>query len=182
MKKYIGFLVCTFVAVLPVSADEVDWSMVGGAIYTNSSFSAIVPLGTTVRLGTFGTGYDFTGKNFTSLETDFVSWGSDSTNIDGQFAATGTATAGPLGTPWYIFVGSSSASFGIFSNTAWKNSNDPFAQAIDLAQSGNFAAGGFGTVGTGPNAGSVALVPEPSSLALLGLGAGLLLWRRRRVS
>jgi hypothetical protein len=185
MKNYfalIGLLILTSPA---LKADLVDWFLgeFDGRVYTDSSFTTFVGNGTVARFGTFGTGYDFSGKSFANLDTDFTPW--DSTTINnGFFEGTNATTTGPFGTPWYFFLGSSAASFGVFGNPAWTNTLDPFVRQAELSLPTTFAAGGFGVVGTGPNAGSVALVPEPATGLLIGMGsvAFLLLRRRKKLS
>jgi hypothetical protein len=163
----------------PAKADLVDWGMVGGEIYEDDSFTSLVADGTTARLGTFGTGYSFSGKSFSQLNSDFITWGTDTSMLNGQFTVSNTTTTGVDGTPWYYFIGTSSTAFGIFGNAAWVNSGDPFVQVTDLTDPGTFAAGGFGSI-SGSN---VALVPEPSTGLLIGAGSVvfLLLRRRRKV-
>jgi len=182
MKKITSSLIASLCLLLPAhAAEEVDWSMIGGQIFANSNFIQVIPDGTLARFGTFGTGYDFSGKSFSDLNTDFTTWESDTSMFDGQFYVSSTFTQGPLGTPWYIFIGDSASSFGVFGNSLWVNTGDIFPQFADLTDPGTFAAGGFGVIGSGSNADNVALVFEPSSALLIGLGAaGIYFLRRRR--
>lgn len=164
-------------------ADLVDWGMTAGRVYTDNSFSTIVPNGTLARFGTFGASYDFTGKSFAQLNADFTVWGTDTSMAGGQFYVHNTTTTGPDFTPWYIFIGSSPSSFGIFGNPDWYNSDDPlispFVRAIDLSDPGTYAAGGYGFI----SGNDVALIPEPSTFALLALGsAAFVVMRKRRKS
>jgi hypothetical protein len=179
-KKIVFGFICSFIPICSLKADVVDWSMIGGSIYSSPDFSSIVASGTTVRFGTFGIGFDFSNKSYSDLDSAFEQWAADTTNVGGQFYSANAATTGPNGTPWYIFVGTSPLEFGIFSNPAWINSGDPFPQYADLSDPGTFAAGGFGVVGTGPNLNNVALVPEPSSAALLLFGGAVFLFLRNR--
>lgn len=157
-------------------AEIVDWSMIGGNVFTDNTFSTYAS-GISARFGTFGIGYDFTGKSFSQLDTDFsVVWGTTTATVNGQFYEQ-SITTGIIGTPWYIFLGSSASSFGIFTNPNWVNEGDDiFPHYADLSDPGTYAAGGFGYV-SGDN---VALIPEPSTIALLAIGSATFLIMRKR--
>ncbi len=171
-------LVAALVALSPLGAkaDLVDWSMIGGAVYTDASFSSTLN-NAPVAFGTFGTGYDFTGKSYSTLVSDFTTWATGNTDGAGQFYITSATTTGPNGTPWAFFLGSSASSFGVFLNPAWVNSGDIFLQFADLSDPGTFAASATTGTVSAPN---VAVVPEPSTYALLAMGAGLVGWIARR--
>jgi len=182
MKIYAALIALLLALAIPAKSDLVDWGMLGGQVFTSSSFSTSAT-GINARFGTWGTSYDFTGKTFAQLNSDFTSWATEPIE-SGQFYGEGANTTGSNGTPWYVFIGDSSSQFGIFGNATWVNSGDPFLQFIDLSDNGTFAPTGLGIIGTGDNAGNVALVPEPSTYALLTLGglalAGHVIRRRRR--
>lgn len=163
-----------------IYADLVDWYMLSGAVYTDSSYTTIVPNGTLVRFGTFAPGYDFTGKTFSQLDTDFTVWGTELIGISpappGLFYGFNAYTTGPIGTQWYMFVGSSASSYGIFSAPSWVNDGDPFIRFADLSDPELYAVDNRGYVSE-PD---VALIPEPSTLILVALGAGVLAFYRSR--
>lgn len=179
---FISFLILVGAFLSAAKADLVDWFLLeyDGRVYEDSTFSSYVPNGTIARFGTFGADYVFSGKSFLQLYQDFEEW--DSTTIDsGFFFSQNALTDGPINTPWYFFLGDSEAAFGIFANPAWVNSGVGFVQLANLANSGTYAAGGFGVMGSGAHAGDVALVPEPTALFLIGSGSiAFLLMRRRR--
>ena len=178
-----------------------------GTIYYGASGDLILnPNGSTapknnlVEVGGFASGFNFTNNTtLSSLTSSFTVLGSTSiangSNIAGQFSdsAINTTLAGGSLLYMWIFnapIASNATAWAIISNSAWlaPSSTDVTASVnIDASDSGTYVpTGAAGSVvagnwsGLGNNDIKLALVPEPTSLGLLGAGMMVVGTMRRR--
>ena len=158
---------------------------IGSSSYTMIGGTA-EPLGLTKALIV---NYDSVSTIFSSLTEYVITNGADVshfegiTGVDGGFnvgGMSGEATNGLSTGEWLGFIATNGAGFA--TNVEWTSLFYPgsASTSVDTVY-GNYVMGVFIDSGAGGEQPYVATIPEPSSLALLLLGAGgLSLWLRRR--
>jgi hypothetical protein len=201
MKKLI---ISALLAAPAISFGQVfDFGMVAGSIYTNPAFSTTA--NGSAALGTFPTSYVFTGKNFSTLFSDFSQLSSSQTTSPdwsaGQFYKASIPTSLTLNTQvWALVTTASTLQTGDWAFISGTDANwfapsptDPLANnIIELSLAGNqvyassniaLFTGNVATAASNDSNLSLNTVPEPSTYALMALG-GLALFfmvRRRKV-
>ena len=158
---------------------------IGSSSYTMIGGTA-EPLGLTKALIV---NYDSVSTIFSSLTEYVITNGADVshfegiTGVDGGFnvgGMSGEVTNGLSTGEWFGFIATNGAGFA--TNVGWTSLFYPgsTSTSVDTVY-GNYVMGIFIDSGAGGEQPYVATIPEPSSLALLLLGAGgLSLWLRRR--
>ena len=180
-----------------------DYGITGGTIYTNPEFTTTA--NGSAALGTFPASYVFTGKNFSTLFSDFTQLSGSQTSssdwVSGQFYKAAIPTTLTINTQvWALVTSGSSLQTGDWAfisgtDAAWfaPNPTDPTANNIielsllgsQVYSSSNLAlfTGNVATATANDSSLSLNTVPEPSTYALMALG-GLVLFfmvRRRKV-
>lgn len=207
MKKLALILAgCGFLALPAFSATTISANNVNDG-ETAASFVILlegtrVPTGTgTIALGTFTGAITENSTNISEILANFEQFGESSTfggvgdGVDGLYslAIDGTVSASLAGQNMYTVIGNgstleSSSHLLILQNSVtFVADPNPNPNAIVGDEALSTIAGGYGTTGNDPGLDPFSnfyqlemVIPEPSTVLLTSLGAGFLLFRRRR--
>lgn len=150
-----------------------SYTMIGGTAVTDGLTKALIMSFDSLSLS-------FSNITELSIEPDaFLSHFEGITATDGGFNVVGmTADTNGVG-EWFGFIATNSS--GFTTNVQWTSLEYPGAETTTAnTVYGNYAIGVFAASGAGGEQPYVATIPEPSTLAMLLLGAGVIGWWKRR--
>lgn len=151
-----------------------SYTMIGGTAVTAGLTKALIMSFDSVNLS-------FTNITEIAIAPDaFLSHFEGITAAEGGFNVVGMTTSTNGAGEWFGFIATNASGFS--SNVQWTSLEYPGADSTTAnTVYGNYAIGVFVASGAGGEQPYVATIPEPSTVALLLLGAGALgLWKWRR--